>query len=74
MLFRIISGIAIFADAISRKEKELWAAAFNKEYVKFQERNGFEVVQPKPGIKVFGFPTRTEYTKGNSLNAKYVWS
>ncbi len=37
-----------FADAMSRKDKALWAAAFNKEYVGFQERKVFKVVHPSP--------------------------
>ncbi len=47
-----------FACAMSRKDKQLWAEAFNKEFVKFQDRKLFKVVLPKPGAKVLCTLTR----------------
>ncbi len=59
-----------FADAMSRKDSALWAAAFNKEYVGFQERKVFKVVRPRPGVKILGTLTRTEYKEDNGKFVK----
>jgi hypothetical protein len=60
-----------FANAMSRKDSALWATAFNKEYVGFQERKVFKVVRPQPGVKILGTPTRTEYKEDNGKFVKY---
>jgi hypothetical protein len=55
---------------MSRKDSALWAAAFNKEYVGFQERKVFKVVRPQPGVKILGTLTRTEYKEDNGKFVK----
>jgi hypothetical protein len=33
-----------FTDAMSSKDKQLWEEAFNKEFVRFQDRKVFKIV------------------------------
>jgi hypothetical protein len=45
---------------MSWKDKKLWAEAFNKEFVGFQDRQEFKIVRPKPGARILGTLTRME--------------
>jgi hypothetical protein len=42
-------------------DKQAWAAAYNSEFVGFQQRKVFKVVKPEPGVKIHDILTRLEY-------------
>jgi hypothetical protein len=46
-------------------DKQAWAAAYNLEFVRFQQRKVFKVVRPKPGVKIHDELTRLEYREDN---------
>ena len=40
-----------FRDAMKALDNQAWAAAYNSEYIGFQQRKVFKIVRPKPGVK-----------------------
>ena len=46
-------------------DKQAWAAAYNSEFVGFQQRKVFKVVKPEPGVKIHDTLTRLEYKEDN---------
>jgi hypothetical protein len=55
-----------FRDAMKALDKQAWAAAYNSEFVGFQQRKVFKVVWPEPGVKIHDTLTRLEYKEDNS--------
>ena len=47
-----------FKDAMSRKDRQEWAEALNKEYRGFKDRNALAVVKPPKGARNLGTLTR----------------
>ncbi len=47
-------------------DKQAWVAAYNSEFVGFQQRKIFKVVMPKPGVKIHNTLTSLEYKEDNS--------
>ena len=47
-----------FKDAMSRKDRQEWAEALNKEYRGFKDRNAFAIVKPPKGARILGTLTR----------------
>jgi len=54
-----------FRDAMNALDKQAWAAAYNSEFVGFQQRKVFKVVKPEPGVKIHDTLTRLEYKEDN---------
>ncbi len=54
-----------FRDAMKALDKQAWAAAYNLEFVGFQQRKVFKVVSPEPGVKIHDTLTRLEYKEDN---------
>jgi hypothetical protein len=54
-----------FRDAMKALDKQAWAAAYNSEFVGFQQRKVFKVVRPEPGVKINNALTRIEYKEDN---------
>ncbi len=54
-----------FRDAMKALDKQAWAAAYNFEFVGFQQRKVFKVVKPEPGMKIHDTLTRLEYKEDN---------
>jgi hypothetical protein len=48
-------------DAMSRIDKQEWAAGYDKEYQGFFERQAFKMVPAPPGVKIHDTLTRLEY-------------
>jgi hypothetical protein len=46
-------------------DKQAWAAAYNSEFVGFQQRKIFKVFKPQPGVKIHDTLTRLEYKGDN---------
>jgi hypothetical protein len=46
-------------------DKQAWAAAFELEFVGFQQRKVFKVVRPEPGVKIHDTLTILEYKEDN---------
>jgi hypothetical protein len=55
-----------FRDTMKALDKQAWAAAFNSEFLGFQQRKVFKVVKPEPGVKIHYTLTRLEYKEDNS--------
>ena len=60
-----------FKDAMSRKDRQEWAEALNKEYRGFKDRNALAIVKPPKGARILGTLTRWEYKEDNSTLVKY---
>ena len=60
-----------FKDAMSRKDRQEWAEALNKEYRGFKDSNALAIVKPPKGARLLGRLTRWEYKKDNSTLVKY---
>ena len=54
-----------FRDAMKALDKQAWAAAYNSEFVEFQQRKAFKVVRPEPGERIHDTLTRLEYKEDN---------
>ena len=50
-----------FRDAMSREDRQEWAEAYDSEYQGFLEHGTLKIVRLKPGDKILGTTTRTEY-------------
>ena len=50
-----------FRDAMSREHRHEWAEAHGSEYQGFIEHGTLKIVRLKPGDKILGTTTRTEY-------------
>ncbi len=50
-----------FKDAMSREDRQEWAAAYNNEYQGFFEHQTLKIARPEPGAKILGSTTLTEY-------------
>ncbi len=60
-----------FSDAMKALDKQAWAAGYNSEFVRFQQRKVFKVVRPEPGLKIHDTLTRLEYKEDNVEFLKY---
>ena len=75
---RVLAGIDVnkqpknFRDAMSREDRQEWSEAFDSEYQGFLEHRTLKIVQLKPGDKILGTTTRTEYkwSTGSSRSAR----
>ena len=56
---------------MSRKDRQEWAEALNKEYQGFKDRNALAIVKPPTGTRIFETLTRREYKEDNSTLVKY---
>ena len=65
-----------FKDAMSRKDRQEWAEALNKEDRGFKDRNALAIVKPPKGARILGALTRWEYKEDNGtlVKCKYAWS
>ncbi len=54
-----------FRDAMKTLNKQAWAAAYNSEYLGFQQREVFKLVKPEPGIRIHDTTLRLEYKEDN---------
>ena len=54
-----------FRDAMKALDKQAWVAAYNSDFVGFQQRKVFKLVRPEPGVKVHDTLTRLEYKEDN---------
>ena len=61
-----------FKDAMSRKDRQEWAEALNKEYIGFTDRTALAVVKPPKGERILGTLTRWEYKEDNGRLVKYT--
>ena len=46
-------------------DKQAWAAAYNSEYLGFQQREVFKIVDLEPGVRIHDTITRLEYKEDN---------
>ena len=46
-------------------DNQAWTAAYNAEYIGFQQREVFKVVRPEPGVRIHDTLTRLEYKEDN---------
>ena len=60
-----------YKDAMSRSDRQEWAAAMNKEYLGFKDMKALAVVKPPKGAKILGTLTRWEYKAENGKLVKY---
>ena len=60
-----------FKDAMSRSDREDWAAAMNKEYLGFKDMKALAIVKPPKGARILGTLTRWEYKEENGKLVKY---
>ncbi len=57
---------------MSRKDRQEWAEALNKEYRGFKDRNAaLAVVKPPKGARILGTLARWEYKEDNGRLVKY---
>ena len=49
-----------FRDAMKALDKQAWAAAYNSEFLGFQQREVFKVVRPESGVRIHDTLTRLE--------------
>ena len=54
-----------FRDAIKALDNQAWAAAYNLEYIGFQQRKVFKIVRPEPGVRIHDTLIRLEYKEDN---------
>ncbi len=54
-----------FRDAMKAFDKQAWAAAYNSEFVRFQQRKVSKVVKPEPGVKIHDTLARLEFKEDN---------
>ncbi len=59
-----------YNDAMSRKDHQEWAAAYDNEYPGFYEHQAFKIARQEPGAKIVGSTTRTEYKVVNGVFKK----
>ena len=59
-----------YKDAMSRSDQQEWAAAMNKEYLRFKDMKALAVVKPPKGAKILGTLTRWEYKAENGKLVK----
>ena len=59
-----------FRNAMSREDRQEWAEAYDSEYQGFLEHGTLKVVRFKPGDKILGTTTRTEYKVVNGVFKK----
>jgi hypothetical protein len=50
-----------FRDAMKALDKQAWAAAYNSEYLGFQQREVFKIVKPEQGVQIHDTITRLEH-------------
>ena len=56
---------------MSRKDRQEWAEALNKEYWGFKDRNALAIVKPPTGARILGTLTRWEYNEDNGTLVNY---
>ncbi len=61
----------IFKDAMSRKDRQEWEEALNKEYRGFKDSNALAVVKLPKGARILGTLTRWDYKEDNGRLVKY---
>ena len=54
-----------FGGTMKALDKQAWAAAYNSEFLGFQQRVVFNVVRPEPGVRIHDTLTRLEYKEDN---------
>ena len=59
-----------FRDAMNREDRQEWAEAYDSKYQGFLEHGTLKAVRLKPGDKVLGTTTRTEYKVVNGAFKK----
>jgi hypothetical protein len=60
-----------YKEAMARPDREKWAAAYQKEFQGFKDRNALAVVKLPEGAKALGTTTRLEYKINNGVLEKY---
>ncbi len=60
-----------FKDEMSRKDRQDWAEALNKEYLGFKNCNALAIVKPPKGAKILGTLNLREYKEDNGTLVKY---
>jgi hypothetical protein len=58
-------------NEMSREDRQEWGKAFDKEYRGFKERNAYNVVRPKSGVRVIDTLTRLEYKEDHCTFLKW---
>ena len=56
---------------MSRKDRQEWAEALNKEYRGFKDSNALAIVKPPKEARILGTLTRWEYKEDNGTLVKY---
>jgi hypothetical protein len=56
-----------YRDAMSREDRQEWAAAYMEEHQGFHEQGTLQVARPEPGAKILDTTTRTDYKVSNGV-------
>ena len=59
-----------YKDAMSREDRQEWAAAYMEEHQGFHEQGTLKIARPEPGAKILDTTTRTDYKVTNGMFEK----